>query len=351
MRISHSVLGLVALCSLTPKVASAELGFGSASDYTIKIMAANGAYDGTEGKVWVRLYDGSWGLWHSVTGVDKGRFRTLALNDGVDLPHVTKLQAYVGDDGARLTFKVVQGTKHIDFGTSQWVKNETDTFDYTFKAWPDDGGSGNGSQCDIWAQDCSEGFKCVAEDVHGEARCRPLSNNPDQVGDPCSDLGVNDGDSCDVDGMCINGICKQVCGGSANSPTCGSLSQLCHIYEEGVPVCEEECDPLLYASCEAGETCATGFSSLEVFSCVPTEGPLGTSGDACADITQCAQGHACLPADVLPFGFCDGNASQCCSQLCDLDENYDCGGSMSCLPFYQSPPPGLEHVGVCAIGL
>jgi hypothetical protein len=37
--------------------------------------------------------------------------------------------------------------------------------------------------------------------------------------------------------------------------------------------------------------------------------------------------------------------------MCDLDEANVCGAGTSCIPFYQSPPPGLEHVGVCAIGL
>ncbi len=324
---------------------------GTPADYTLKIYAGSGTYDGTELKFWVQLYDGAWGPWHAVNGgIDRGKMRMLGLSDGVDLPNVTKVRTYVGNDGARLSFRVEQGSKFIAFSSSQWVKNEYDTFDYTFKSWPG-GGGGNGAQCDIWEQDCPSGYKCVAETLDGEPRCRALSNNPDQVGDPCSSLGVGDGDTCDVDGMCIDGVCQALCSGSAQSPQCPTLDEVCRIHGEGVPLCQQECDPLIYASCDANQTCAAQASSLEIFSCTPTSGPLGTSGDGCVGIDQCAQGHACIPKSALPYGSCPNGYDNCCTPMCDLDEANVCGGGTSCIPFYQSPPPGLEHVGVCAIGL
>lgn len=220
------------------------------------------------------------------------------------------------------------------------------------------GGGTPGPMCDIWdADDCGSGQKCVGESVHDQPQCRSVGSNPDQVGDSCSNNGP--GDTCDVGAMCIEGVCRQLCTGAPGNPSCAPLGTnfFCHIYENsGVPVCEEECDPLVAASCSGGLHCVpASFPSLERFTCgVDDSGGNGTLGDSCANQNQCAQGHVCVPESSLA-GAAQCGGGTCCTELCELpdDENPEnpCSTALhSCVPFYSgSPPPGLEHVGVCVI--
>lgn len=217
------------------------------------------------------------------------------------------------------------------------------------------GNNPNGAFCDVFQQDCPNGFKCTVENIFvGAPRCRPLGNNPDQVGDLCSKLGNNDGDSCDVDGICLGGVCQGL--DTANSQC--ELSQLSHSYPTGVRICEEECDPLIAASCNSvpDSYCTrTAGSEFGIFSCFIQENfsVLGTFGQGCVDDVQCQHGFICLPADVAPFsGFCDGGNTQCCVPLCDLIDDDFCqtlgGFSSTCKSVFSGVvPPGLEHVGAC----
>ncbi len=219
------------------------------------------------------------------------------------------------------------------------------------------GGGGPGAACDIWdADDCGEGSKCIVDDVHqSQPRCRSVVDNPDQVGDPCSTLGANDGDTCDVGGMCLDGVCVEMCSGTPGNPTCnsGGTDGTCYIYDSGTPLCTETCDPLINGSCAGGMKCGptTGLPAFEFVCMLDESGNSGVQGDSCTLQTQCAQGFACVTALSLDFGFCEGNANQCCTPMCELSAgNGPCPGNLQCTTaFADSPPPGLEDVGICVL--
>jgi hypothetical protein len=216
------------------------------------------------------------------------------------------------------------------------------------------GGGPNGAFCDIVQQDCPDGYKCTVENIFvGAPRCRSLDNNPDQVGDDCSKLGNNDGDSCDIDGICLGGYCQGI---DTDDSQC-ELSQLSHLYPTGVRICEEECDPLLNASCNSvpdGYCTRTAGSEFGIFSCCIQEdfNILGNFREGCVDDVQCQQGSICLAEDVAPISnYCLGGATNCCVPLCDLDDNDFCqtlaGFTSTCTSIFNIVPPGLEHVGAC----
>lgn len=208
----------------------------------------------------------------------------------------------------------------------------------------------NGAFCDIFAQDCPDNFKCTSEDLSSQPRCRPLDNNPDSVGDPCSTKGNNDGDTCDEEGLCINGVCRPLCTGSNASPFCPDIKQLCHRYVNGPPLCEDKCDPIIAASCNGGgdRYCSTDSGLNDGrFTCMYETGEqLGLQGDSCVETSQCQQGFACMIKTVLPPGFChNGAALSCCTPL--VEDADDCPAGTAATDFYQFPPPGLEHLMVC----
>lgn len=213
----------------------------------------------------------------------------------------------------------------------------------------------NGAQCSIWAQDCPNNYKCVAESLDKIPKCRAFDNSPDQVGDECSSKGNNDGDTCDKDGMCINGVCRPLCQGNAGNPQCPSSSYICHLYAKGTPLCEKKCDPLVHGSCNQADTyCSLDSGSPDQrFSCMHENGDiLGMNGVSCTETSQCRQGFVCVSKGNLPNGFCHNNASlKCCTMLVYEDEPEHCEGGTVRRPFYQPPPgpPGLGHVHVCVL--
>lgn len=217
-----------------------------------------------------------------------------------------------------------------------------------------DKGSQLGARCDYWSQNCNAGLKC-APAPDGTFTCQPLPDNPDQVGDGCSAL--RQGDSCNVDGVCIDGVCIALCGGSPAAPTCPDNDQVCHLYDDGPALCEDVCDPLLSTPCPEGYRCAAEQGSLELFTCVHVDDGEGfplPDGGACVTMSQCQGGLACLSAGALQYDYCNSNRTlSCCAPLCDLsdaDPNAACSSPHVCTPFYgDNPPPGYAHVGVCTL--
>lgn len=208
------------------------------------------------------------------------------------------------------------------------------------------GGGGSGNQCDIDAQDCPDGSKCTVENIWvSTPRCRPLVNNPDQVGDQCSELDNNDGDSCDIDGLCLDGVCRQM---DIDGTACG-IHELSHFYPSGVRLCEETCDPFLLGECDADSHCTRTDSSNDgIFTCYITGSlDLRSFGEGCTSTHQCQQGAICLQSDTT--GYCQNGLTHCCVPLCGLTEEPSfCTKETTCQSLYgNSPPPGLEHVGAC----
>jgi hypothetical protein len=228
---------------------------------------------------------------------------------------------------------------------------------------------GSGGTCDVFAQDCPKGEKCMpwADDGGGawnSTTCSPVMRNPGQRGDECSveGSGVSGIDDCDLGLMCYNvqaktntGTCFELCHGSPDAPMCDE--GLCAVYNDGnLPLCLSDCDPLL-DDCPGGQLCIAS-PSANGFVCILDALPasMGDYGAPCTYINDCDPGYFCGIQDIVAG--C-GNATGCCAEYCDLsqpDPSSQCTGQGSgeeCQPWYgmDAPPPGYEDVGFCGIPL
>ncbi|MEX1367530.1 MAG: ribulose phosphate epimerase [Nannocystaceae bacterium] len=242
--------------------------------------------------------------------------------------------------------------------------DETAT-DGFFVGDPDMGGGGG--DCDVFAQDCPEGEKCMPWAADGgqswnATTCRPVVRSPGQAGDPCTVEGsaVSGVDDCDVGTMCYSvsaktnmGTCFELCGGSPDAPTCDE--GLCAVYNDGnLPLCLTDCDPLLQ-DCGPEQLCLAS-PSANGFVCILDSLPFsdGSYGQPCEFVNTCDPGLFCAVQSIVAG--CS-NASGCCAEFCDLsapDPDAQCtgqGAGEQCQPWYgmEPPPPGYEDVGFCGI--
>ena len=226
-----------------------------------------------------------------------------------------------------------------------------------------DGGVAN--ECDPWAQDCPRGEKCMPwANMRGSTwnatRCSPIDPMPGQPGDPCTVEGsdVSGIDDCALGAMCwdvdtetLTGVCVPLCMGSANAPVCEDPGNACILGNGGVlNVCLPLCDPLLQP-CPMGQAC---YPISAGFVCGPDQSDdMGAYGDPCAFVNVCDPGLFCASADLVPS--CASGA--CCTPYCDVtdpDASAACPGAaegQACNAWFDDgeAPPGLEHVGACAI--
>lgn len=226
-----------------------------------------------------------------------------------------------------------------------------------------DGGNDafTGDECDLFAQDCPVGEKCMpwannGGDSWNALRCSPIADDPDPVGGPCTveGSGTSGIDSCEAGSMCwdvdpatLEGYCVAFCVGSEESPMCEDASTSCTIGGDGpLALCIPQCDPLQQA-CPEGDAC---YAVDDAFFCIPdASGDMGVPGDECALITECDPGSACLSDELVPD--CMG-ATGCCSSFCDLTlDPPSCLPGQGCTPWYEAgqAPPGYEDVGVCTL--
>ncbi|MCA9706937.1 MAG: ribulose phosphate epimerase [Myxococcales bacterium] len=232
-----------------------------------------------------------------------------------------------------------------------------------FLLMPD--GVGPVVECDVWAQDCPDGEKCMPWANDGSnswnaTRCSEVADNPGQVGDECTveGSGVSGIDDCDVGSMCYYvdpetnvGTCVAFCEGSQAAPMC-EPGFLCSIANNGVLIlCRRECDPLLQ-DCQGSAACLPA-AGAEGFVCiVDASGESGAPGDPCEYLNSCDPGLFCAVADAVPN--CQGSGG-CCSEFCDLtDPMPDAACTQAgqvCEPWFEmgSAPPDLVHVGACAL--
>lgn len=219
----------------------------------------------------------------------------------------------------------------------------------------DAGGDGGG--CDVWAQDCPDGERCMpwANDggIHwNSVRCSPDAPSAD-IGDPCTVEGsaVSSFDNCPLGSMCLFvepstnlGTCVANCSGSEADPVCADPNDVCQIAFDGVMInCLPTCNPLL-------QNCGQGgcyHDDAGTFACGPTIGNGLLPGEPCGAPWDCLPGSTCIDGDVL-FD-CDGE--DCCTSFCDLDAPSCTDGSV-CTPWHDEgqAPPGLELVGLCVAG-
>jgi hypothetical protein len=219
--------------------------------------------------------------------------------------------------------------------------------------------AGAHNECEIWAQDCPVGQKCMpwANDggnTWNARRCSPVAEDPQAAGDPCTveGNGVSGIDDCELGAMCWEvdpetnmGTCVAQCKGDEGHPICTPYTE-CYVGQESnMVLCLPICDPLAQ-TCNEGMGC---YGVNETFACAPdASADDGAFGDSCEFINVCDPGLYCAAPEVVP----NCNASGCCSAFCDITAaNYCPGIGQQCVRWYGvgQAPPGLENVGACEL--
>jgi hypothetical protein len=217
--------------------------------------------------------------------------------------------------------------------------------------------------CDVFAQDCPEGEKCVpwandgSEQWNG-TRCTPIVDDAGGLGDPCTvtDSAASGIDDCGLELVCWNvdpdtlqGTCVAMCTGDEVNPECREGTE-CLIINDGVLIlCLPPCDPLALDACPEGNACVPSQAG---FVCAPSAGPVG-SGVPCEPAWlpgECGPGSVCAYLGSVPP--CDGDLPGCCTSICDLSQPDPCGElGLVCTSWWGDAPvpPGFENVGFCAL--
>ncbi len=212
--------------------------------------------------------------------------------------------------------------------------------------------------CDPWTQNCPSGEKCSWFDPGGAdnwvaTKCFPIMESPAPVGADCFVIGsvLSGQDNCDRGSICwdvIDGVgqCVALCTGSSVAPKCPG-KHFCRIYEEGLSVCYESCDPLVQDCTSPGNVCVWNYESN--FICMnDMSGDEGQVHDPCDQFLKCDPGNVCASASAAVE--CDAEQLGCCEPFCDTSLPNSCPGQgQECVPVNMPLPPGDENVGVCAL--
>ncbi|MCA9653942.1 MAG: hypothetical protein H6712_01585 [Myxococcales bacterium] len=218
-------------------------------------------------------------------------------------------------------------------------------------------------ECDVAAQDCPDGQKCVwaASTDSGlrrdGARCIEVTGDGEPFA-PCTlptGIGPEITDDCGAESYCLEVY------GTADHGFCAPFTNLeydCREYP-GTDVAVEngssfpaaclyyECQPLIEGSCPDGMQCtfypAWLYASLHCWSVPPEyDLPLGAS----CDFGQCGEGKLCAPAEWLPE--CTGDS--CCTEWCDLSAPACATPGTVCEPYLvwnHQGDPGFDDLGAC----
>lgn len=225
---------------------------------------------------------------------------------------------------------------------------------------------GNVFECNVLAQNCGDGEKCMPWSNDGgpawnATRCSPLAADPVPLGGACMVEGsaVSGVDECDVGLMCWEvdennlGYCEDFCTGDQSSPVCESPDDVCYRNNDGaIALCIPGCDPVLQ-DCADSHGC---WEAGDEWACqLDVTGGTALPGATCAFSPDCNPGLVCLSAE-----FVSDCASEvgCCTSVCDLtaaDPDSVCTAvdqTATCEPWYVPgfAPAGLDHVGVCVRG-
>lgn len=233
-------------------------------------------------------------------------------------------------------------------GSSTFEDDSADTCAGFYGGCPVDGGPSI-YECDLFEQDCPMGEQCMPWANDGgnywnASRCVPIDESPAQLGDPCVVEGqyASGLDSCDLGLMCFNidldtneGTCVELCGGTAEDPTCSSGVACSSLYPDSPRLCLEPCDPLA-PDCPPNSGC---YFVDGRFSCAGTNAQQ-QPGEGCDDSYNCVGGAVCVEARV--FGG-DCSFTSCCVSYCDPDAP-DCPPELECVLFEEAP-----DVGVCVV--
>lgn len=214
--------------------------------------------------------------------------------------------------------------------------------------------------CDTGLQDCPAGHKCnpYASDGYNywdKARCVPVVEEPDLVGEPCTALGgVATGlDTCELGAWCLNvdrdtlvGECFAFCVGERPNLLCEDPELRCGGHRR-FPTCLEQCCPIEQDCEQPGHAC---YWEDHGFYCLPNAAPDSLYADACEFLNVCPAGTYCANPEI---GLdCPDGANGCCLPFCALGSD-DCAAfnpGYACLPWFEEgeTPPGYELTGYCS---
>lgn len=215
------------------------------------------------------------------------------------------------------------------------------------------------AECDLWAQDCPLGEKCMPWARDGWSpdayRCAPIVPDAARPGEPCTvkDRVFSGLDTCDGRSMCwdvdpktLAGTCVAFCTGSEGAPVCAEPRSTCSINGDGVLIlCLPTCDPLAQ-DCPAGEGC---YGWADEFLCwYDLSGDAGGVGDPCEATNHCDPGLACVDPAVVPA--CTAS-SGCCAPFCDRAGPDACATGLACVPYFDpvEAPAGRADIGICRL--
>jgi hypothetical protein len=226
------------------------------------------------------------------------------------------------------------------------------------------GGSGQAFECDLFAQDCPDGEKCIPYANDGgpalnATRCAPVVPDPAAAGEPCTVQGhaTSGIDDCDATSMCwyldenLQGECTAFYTGSGEDPQCAD-GHTCTLSASFVTsLCVPQCNPLAPDCGDAG--C---YPINDAFACAPVVADRSAGhGSPCEFINNCPAGTLCIGADA--HSECAG-AVGCCSIVCDVtspqeDPCPELDPGLSCESWFVRgmAPEGYEDVGACALPL
>lgn len=213
--------------------------------------------------------------------------------------------------------------------------------------------------CDVWAQDCRPGQKCVpyaseAAPIWNALKCVDVTGDL-APGDPCTaPAGPLAGlDDCALGSFCWDvdadnhGTCIGQCTGTPEAPICPAFHDCIIANDEVLTLCEPWCDPLA-PDCPDSRAC---FAVEDAFLCLVAPHLLAGINEPCEFRNDCEEGLACIET-AAASSTCDANASGCCQPFCPLPDGPCPNPDQQCIPWYdpmQPIPPGYESLGFCAI--
>jgi len=178
--------------------------------------------------------------------------------------------------------------------------------------------------CDNGA--CPTGFSCESNLCISDG-----ANNGTNNGTTNNTTSTNNGTTNNTTGT-NNGVTNNTTG-MTNNNTNGMTNGGC---QEIMPAVGE-CDALCQTGCMADQNCVVASSGPGAPAMAVCQ-PAGTAvaGDACDQMTACAEGHGCLTTD--------GGATFSCRQYCRVgDGEPSCAGAATC----AAADPNIPELGIC----
>jgi len=219
------------------------------------------------------------------------------------------------------------------------------------------GGGGPVFECDLVAQDCPEGEKCMpwandGGDLWNATRCSPIAESPGALHEGCAveGSGTSGIDDCGLSFVCAGvdprtnvGTCSALCSWGGDEFLCDDPDEACAVINGVVPLCVHGCDPLA-PDCGSGQGC---HLMGDAFVCENVPGEVIGSGEPCSEVNTCQADLICAYNPEFDCGEEPGQG--CCAAFCDVSVPDSCveAGAL-CIPWIPvALPPRWVDLGVC----